>query len=154
MCTFIHLEENVRRCRWWKHSLENRWKQVFPAAAVGCQGALVASVCRCTVFMWWRLKKKHFLCVNMNLSLSSWVCGNVRKNQPHTRTHTRTPTVVQYTVIHLWTEPLPWQNAVFQTVDILIVSHLTTGLTPLFQSPGCGRPRADWTVPLQPTTHF
>lgn len=152
MCTFIHLEENVRRCRWWKHSLENRWKQVFPAAAVGCQGALVASVCRCTVFMWWRLKKKNIFSVWT--WIYPWAAESVEMSGKINPTHTRTHTVVQYTVIHLWTEPLPWQNAVFQTVDILIVSHLTTGLTPLFQSPGCWRPRADWTVPLQPTTHF
>lgn len=91
MCTFIHLEENVRRCRWWEHSLENRWKQVFPAAAVGCQGALVASVCRCTVFMWWRLKKKTFsLCEHEFIpeQLSLWKCPE--KSTPHTHTHTHT----------------------------------------------------------------
>lgn len=152
MCTFIHLEENVRRCRWWKHSLENRWKQVFPAAAVGCQGALVASVCRCTVFMWWRLKKKTFsLCEHEFIpeQLSLWKCPE--KSTPHTHAHTHAHPRLYSTLWYTCEQNHCLDRTLsFQTV----VSHLTTGLTPLFQSPGCGRPRADWTVPLQPTTHF
>lgn len=97
MCTFIHLEENVRRCRWWKHSLENRWKQVFPAAAVGCQGALVAIVCRCTVFMWWRLKKKNIFSVWT--WIYPWAAESVEMsgNINPTHTHTRLYSTLWYT---------------------------------------------------------